>query len=65
MLLFRRGLPPIPTPASLEEAVALLGEFHRRWTSEKELLERQWTSEKRHLELRIQLLEKQLFGSRS
>ena len=45
---------PVPTPASLVEAVALLGEFHR-----------QWTSEKRHLELRIQSLEKQLFGSRS
>ncbi|NDD64815.1 MAG: hypothetical protein EBZ36_12715 [Acidobacteria bacterium] len=45
---------PIPTPASLEEAVALLGAYHR-----------QWDAEKRHLELRIQSLEKQLFGSRS
>lgn len=48
---------PIPTPASLEEAVALLGELS--------VERQQWTSEKRHLELRIQSLEKQLFGSRS
>lgn len=48
---------PIPTPASLEEAVALLGELS--------VERQQWNSEKRHLELRIQSLEKQLFGSRS
>lgn len=40
----------IPTPTSLEEAVALLGALR---------------IENRHLELRVQSLEKQLFGSRS
>jgi hypothetical protein len=42
------------TPATLEEAVALLGRFRQEWSNEK-----------RHLELRIKSLEHRLFGSRS
>jgi hypothetical protein len=41
-------------PASLEEAVALLGQFREQWSSEKRLLE-----------LRIKDLEHRLFGSAS
>jgi hypothetical protein len=41
-------------PASLEEAVALLGQFREQWSSEKRLLE-----------LRIKDLEHRLFGSSS
>ena len=45
---------PKTTPATLEEAVALLGQFRQEWSNEK-----------RHLELRIKSLEHRLFGSRS
>ena len=45
---------PKTTPATLEEAVALLGQFRQEWSHEK-----------RHLELRIKSLEHRLFGSRS
>ena len=47
-------IAPDPTPATLEEAVALLGQFRERWSNEKRLLE-----------LRIQSLEHRLFGSKS
>jgi hypothetical protein len=47
-------IAPDPTPAALEEAVALLGQFCERWTHEKRLLE-----------LCIQSLEHRLFGSKS
>jgi transposase len=50
LAVFGVAYTPIPTPASFEEAVALLGALR---------------VENRHLELRIQSLEKQLFGSRS
>ena len=46
-------LHPTP-PATLEEAVALLGQFLQEWSNEK-----------RHLELRIKSLEHRLFGSKS
>ena len=45
---------PKTTPATLEKAVALLGQFRQEWSNEK-----------RHLELRIKSLEHRLFGSRS
>jgi transposase len=47
-------IAPDSTPATLEEAVALLGRFQEQWSNEKRLLE-----------LRIQSLEHRLFGSKS
>jgi len=47
-------IAPDSTPASLEQALALLGESRRQWDAEKRLLE-----------LRIQSLEHRLFGTKS
>ena len=47
-------IAPDSTPASLEQALALLGESRRQWDAEKRLLK-----------LRIQSLEHRLFGTKS